>query len=141
MSDIVSESAKSRRWTMALLTVFAGLALLLALIGIYGVMSWLVAQRTREIGIRMALGAGRRDVLGMMIGYGIRLSGLGLVVGIGGALALRRVLAGLVFEVSTADPLIYAAVAVLMVAVSLLACYVPARRAARVDTLIALRWE
>jgi putative ABC transport system permease protein len=141
MDEIVAQSARSRRWTMALLTVFAGLALLLALIGIYGVMSWLVTQRTREIGIRMALGAGRGQVLGMVIRYGIALSGAGMALGIGGALALRRVLSGLVFEVSTADPLIYGAVALLMLGVALLACYVPARRAARVDPLIALRWE
>jgi putative ABC transport system permease protein len=141
MDDILAQSARSRRWTMALLAVFAGLALLLALIGIYGVMSWLVAQRTREIGIRMALGASRRQVLGMVIGYGMRLSGVGTAIGIGGAFALRRILSGLVFEVSTADPLIYGAVAMVMLAVALMACYVPARRAAQVDPLIALRWE
>jgi putative ABC transport system permease protein len=141
MEDIVSESARMRRWTMALLAVFAGLALLLALIGIYGLMSWLVAQRTREIGIRMALGAGRRQVLGMVVRYGMRLSAIGMAIGIGGALALRRVLSGLVFEVSTADPLIYIVVAFLMLSVALLACYVPARRASRVDPLVALRWE
>ncbi len=141
MDDILAQSARSRRWTMALLAVFAGLALLLALIGIYGVMAWLVSQRTREIGIRIALGASQGQVLRMVIRYGIGLSSIGMAVGIAGALALRRVLAGLVFEVSTADPLIYAGVAVLMLAVALLACYVPARRAARVDPLIALRWE
>ena len=141
MDDILAQSARSRRWTMALLAVFAALALLLALIGIYGVMAWLVAQRTREIGIRIALGASRGQILGMVIRYGFGLSAVGMAVGIAGAFALRRVLSGLVFEVSTADPLIYAVVAVLMLAVALLACYVPARRAARVDPLIALRWE
>jgi putative ABC transport system permease protein len=141
MDGILAQSARSRRWTMALLAVFAGLALLLALIGIYGVMSWLVAQRTREIGIRMALGASRGQVLGMVIRYGMQLGAIGMAIGIGGAFALRRVLSGLVFEVSTADPLIYGMVAMLMLAVALLACYVPARRAARVDPLIALRWE
>jgi putative ABC transport system permease protein len=141
MDDVLAQSARSRRWTMALLSVFAGLALLLALIGIYGVMSWLVSQRTREIGIRVALGAGRGQVVGMVIRYGLRLSAIGASIGIGGAFALRRVLSGLVFEVSTADPLIYGAVAMAMFAVALLACYIPARRAARVDPLIALRWE
>ena len=141
MDDVLAQSARSRRWTMALLTVFAGLALVLALVGIYGVMSWSVAQRTREIGIRMALGAHRGQVLGMVIGYGMKLSAAGMAIGIAGALALRRVISGLVFEVSTADPAIYGAVALLMLAVALLACYVPARRASQVDPLVALRWE
>ena len=141
MDEIVAQSASSRRWTMALLAGFAGLAVLLALIGIYGVMSWLVAQRTREIGIRVALGASRGQVLAMVIRYGIGLSGIGLAAGVAGALALRRVLSGLVFEVSTADPLIYSGVVLLMLAVAVLACYVPARRASQVDPLVALRWE
>ena len=141
MEDIAFESAKTRRWTMALLAVFAGLALLLALVGVYGVMSWVVEQRTREIGVRMALGAGRGQVLGMVINYGIRLSAMGMLIGVAGAVALRRVLAGLVFEVSTADPVIYLAVGTLMFVVALLATYVPARRASRVDPLVALRWD
>jgi len=141
MQDVLAQSARARRWTMALLAVFAGLALLLALVGIYGVMSWSVAQRTREIGVRMALGAHQRQVLRMVIRDGLKLSGIGMVLGIGGALALRRILATLVFDVSTADPLIYAAVAFVMLAASLLACWIPARRASRVDPLIALRWE
>jgi putative ABC transport system permease protein len=126
---------------MGLLSAFAAMALILALVGIYGVMSWAVGQRTREIGIRMALGASRSQVLGMVIRYGLSLTSLGMALGIAGALALRRILSGLVFEVSTADPLIYVLVAALMLAVSLLAVYTPARRAARVDPLIALRWE
>jgi len=141
MDEILAQSARSRRWTMALLAVFAGLAMVLALVGIYGVMSWTVAQRTREIGIRMALGAGSGQVLGMVIRYGLKLSVLGLAMGAAGAFALRRVLAGLVFDVSPADPAIYLAVALLMLTVALAACYVPARRASRVDPLIALRWE
>jgi len=141
MDEILAQSARARRWTMALLAVFAGLALVLLLVGIYGVMSWTVAQRTREIGIRMALGAGRGQVLGMVIRYGLKLSAVGLAIGAAGAFALRRVLAGMVFDVSLADPAIYLAVALLMLAVALVACYVPARRASRVDPLTALRWE
>ena len=141
MDEVLSASAKSRRWTMALLLTFASLALLLALIGIYGVMSWMVAQRTREIGIRMALGAARWQVLAMVVRYGIKLNLIGLAIGAAGPYAVRQVLATQVFGISTADPAIYAAVVVLMVAVSLLACYIPARRAARVDPLTALRWE
>ncbi|HXB72780.1 MAG TPA: ABC transporter permease [Candidatus Acidoferrales bacterium] len=141
MDQVLAQSARSRRWTMALLAAFAGLALLLALVGIYGVMSWTVAQRTREIGIRMALGAGRRQVLGMVVGYGIKLSAAGLALGLGGACAMRRVLAGFVFDVSPSDPAIYAVVAALMLAVACAACYLPARRASRVDPSIALRWE
>ena len=141
MEEIVVQSAQSRRWTMALLAVFAGLALTLALVGIYGVMSWTVAQRTREIGIRMALGAGQGEVLGLVIRYGLKLSAAGLALGTAGALALRRVIAGLVFGVSPSDPAIYAAVAAAMLAVALAACYLPARKASRVDPLVALRWE
>jgi predicted permease len=141
MEQVLAKSARSRRWTMALLGVFAALALVLALVGIYGVMSWSVSLRTREIGIRMALGARSGHVLGAVIRSGLKLSAMGLVVGTAGAFALRGVLAGLVFGVSTADPLIYGSVALLMLAVAILACYLPARRASRVDPLIALRWE
>jgi putative ABC transport system permease protein len=141
MDQVVAESASSRRWTMALLAAFATLALVLALVGIYGVMTWSVGQRTREIGIRVALGAGSREVLAMIIGYGLKLSALGLALGIAGAFSLRRLLRGLVFDVSPSDPLIYAGVAALMLSVALLACYIPARRASRVDPLVALRWE
>jgi predicted permease len=141
MDQVLDESASSRRWTMALLASFAGLALALALVGIYGVMSWSVAQRTREIGIRVALGATRREVLGVVIGHGMKLSAIGLAIGLIGAFALRRYLASFVFDVSPSDPLIYSAVAALMLAVAWAACYIPARRASRVDPLVALRWE
>jgi ABC-type antimicrobial peptide transport system permease subunit len=141
MDQVLAKSARSRRWTMALLGVFAALALILALVGIYGVMSWSVSQRTREIGIRMALGARAGHVRGMVIRSGLELSAIGLVLGTAGALALRRVLASFVFGVSTADPLIYGSVALLMLSVAILACYLPARRASRVDPLIALRQE
>ena len=126
---------------MALLASFAGLALVLALVGIYGVISWSVAQRTREIGVRMALGARSGQVLASVIGYGLKLSAIGMAIGAAGALALRRYLATLVFGVSTADPMVYGGVAMLMLGVAILACYVPARRASRVDPLVALRCE
>jgi putative ABC transport system permease protein len=113
----------------------------LSLVGIYGVMSWSAAQRTREIGIRMALGAGRGRVLGMMIRQGLTLCAMGLLLGLGGAWVFRRVLASLVFEVGTFDPAAYAGAAGLMLAAGLLACYIPARRASQVDPLVALRWE
>ncbi len=141
MDDVMAVSTRSRRWTMGLLAAFAGLALLLALVGIYGVMSWAVAQRTREIGIRMALGATSGGMLRMVTRYGLRLCGVGVLAGIGGVFALRRVVAGFVFGVSAADPAIYAGAVVLMVAVALAACYLPARRASRIDPAIALRWE
>jgi putative ABC transport system permease protein len=141
MDQVLGESAQSRRWTMALLASFAGLALVLALVGIYGVISWSVAQRTREIGVRMALGARSGQVLASVIGYGLKLSAIGMAIGAAGALALRRYLATLVFGVSTADPMVYGGVAMLMLGVAILACYVPARRASRVDPLVALRCE
>jgi putative ABC transport system permease protein len=141
MDEVLGQSAESRRWTLTLLASFASLALVLALVGIYGVMSWTVAQRTREIGVRMALGARSGQVLANVIGYGLKLSAIGMVIGLVGAFALRRFLGTLVFGVSTADPIVYAAVAAVMLAVALLACYLPARRAARVDPLVALRCE
>jgi putative ABC transport system permease protein len=141
MDQVVEESAASRRWTAALLGTFAALALVLALVGIYGVMSWTVAQRTREIGIRVALGASSRQVLGSVVGYGMKLCAAGLLIGVAGAFAAKRLLAGLVYGVSTADPWIYAGVAFLMLVVALAACYLPARRASRVDPLAALRCE
>src|SRR5262249_23327747 len=112
-----------------------------ALVGIYGVMSWSVEQRTREIGIRTALGASRRHVLLQVIGYGMRLSLMGLGLGMAGAYCLRQVMSGLVFGVSPADPTTYIGVSLLMLAVALVACYVPARRATKVDPLAALRWQ
>ena len=141
MDDVVRESARSRRWTMDLLAAFAGLALLLALLGVYGVMTWAVSQRTREIGIRMALGAEKQNVVRAMVRYGVERTALGIGLGVAGGLALRRVLTSLVFDVSTADPLVYAASAVLLIAAALVACYIPARRAAGVDPITALRWE
>jgi len=141
MDQVLEESAHSRRWTMALLSAFAALALALALVGIHGVMAWAVSQRTREIGIRMALGADRRQVLGIVLRHGVKLCAIGLAIGMAGAFALRRFASGLTFHVSTADPVIYAVAALLMLVAALLASYTPARRASRVDPLLALRWE
>ena len=141
MQEIASESALTRRWTMSLLAAFSAMALLLALVGIFGVTSWSVAQRTREIGIRLALGAQRDQVLLMVLRYGLKLTLLGLGFGIVASLALRRTLANLVFGVSTGDPSIYASVAALMILVALLACYVPARKAAKIDPVNSLRYQ
>ena len=141
MDQITTESARTRRWTMGLLAAFAGFAFLLALVGIYGVMAWTVSRRTRELGIRMALGAQRRQVLALVLRYGIKLSAAGLVLGILASFALRRTLSGLVYGVSTADPLVYLSVPAFMLIVTLAACYFPARKASGVDPLISLRYD
>ncbi len=141
MDQIAGESARTRRWTMGLLATFAVLAFLLALVGIYGVMSWSVAQRTREFGIRMALGAQRSQLATLVLRHGIRLAIAGLALGTLASLALRRFLNSLVYGVSTGDPLVYVSVPALMLVVALLACYLPARAASRVDPSISLRFD
>ena len=141
MDDVISRSLASRRFSVILLGGFAGLALLLSCIGIYGVISYLVGQRTHEVGIRMALGAQRRDVLGMVLRQGAALALIGVAVGIGVALGLTRLMASMLFGVTPHDPVTFACVAALLMAVALLACYIPARRATRVDPMIALRYE
>jgi len=141
MQDVLSESVAPRRFNMLLLAAFAGLALLLASIGIYGVMSYSVSQYTHEIGIRMALGARAADVLQLIVRQGMALVLIGLAVGAAGALALTRVMASLLFDVKPWDPLTLTSVSMLLAAVAFAASYIPARRATRVDPMIALRYE
>jgi putative ABC transport system permease protein len=129
------------RFAVFLLVIFAAVALSLAAVGLYGVMSYSVSQRTREIGIRMALGARRSDVMMMVIGQGIKLTGAGILIGLGGALALTRFMKTLVFGVNATDPLTYVTIVSLLTVVALLACWIPARRATKVDPLLALRCE
>ena len=121
--------------------IFAALALLLASVGIYGVLSYLVGQRIPEIGIRLALGAQRDDVLRLILGEGLRMAFLGVAIGLAGALALSRLLADLLFGISAADPVTFAGVAILLTAMAIAACYIPARRAMRVNPIVALRYE
>jgi predicted permease len=141
MRAVVSEAASTPASTTALMVVFAALALVLGTIGIYGVLSFLVSNRTREIGIRMALGAQRSDVLRSVIGEGAKLTLMGIAMGMAGAFAVMRILSGELYGVGTTDPLTFFTVAILVAVVALTACYVPARRAMRVDPLVALRYE
>jgi putative ABC transport system permease protein len=139
--DLMARSVAPRRLFMLLIGGFAAVALLLAAIGIYGVMTFTVSQRTRELGIRVALGAVRQDVFRLVVGRAMALTGLGLAVGLIGAAAATRLLAQSLFEIRPIDPLTYLAIAGLMCAVTFVASYLPARRAARVDPMIALRTE
>ena len=141
MQQLLNDSVSTRRITLILLGVFSGLALALAAIGIYGVISYSVAQRTHEIGIRVALGAEPGGVLRMILAQGARIAGAGVAIGLAASFPLTRLMAKLLFSVSAADPLTFAAVAGVLVLVAMLACYIPARRALRVDPTIALRYE
>jgi len=141
MEEVLSESLARRRLYMVLLGVFAGAALLLAGVGIYGMVSYSVSQRIREMGIRIAIGAERGDVLRLVLGQGVKVAGLGIVVGMVAALGLTRLMSSLLFGVNATDPLTFAGVASLLTLVALGACFVPARRAMRVDPMVALRHE
>jgi len=139
--EAVARSIAGQRFAVILLGAFAGLALLLASVGIYGVLSYLVGQRTREIGVRMALGARQFDVLRMVLRDGARMTLLGAGIGLFAALALTRLMSSMLFGVAPTDPLTFAAVAVILCGIALAACYVPARRATRVDPMVALHYE
>jgi ABC-type antimicrobial peptide transport system permease subunit len=141
MEEIIADSLAARRVSMIVLCVFATLALGLASMGIYGVISYLVGQRTREIGIRMALGAKQSDVLRQVLGESMKMTVAGILIGLLAALGLTRLMANLLFGVSATDPLTFAGVGIILTSVALAACLVPARRAMRVDPTIALRYE
>jgi putative ABC transport system permease protein len=141
MEEVVSQSVWQNRLYAILFGVFAGVAMLLAAVGIYGVMSYSVTQRTQEIGIRMALGAQLRDVLQLVVKGGLALSLTGIGVGIMGALALTRLMRSLLFGVTPTDAVTFIGVSLMLLFVALLACYIPARRATKVDPLVALRYE
>jgi putative ABC transport system permease protein len=141
MEEAISASVWQPRFNLLLVGLFAGLALVLAAVGIYGVMAYSVTERTHEIGIRMALGAKQSDVLRLVVREGMALAAIGGAIGLAGAFALTRLLGGLLYQVQATDPAIFGAVPCLFAAVAFLASYIPARRATRVDPLIALRWE
>lgn len=141
MDQVLSDSLARRRIYMALLIVFAGAALLLAAVGIYGVMSYGVNQRVHEIGLRLALGAERGDVLHLILSEGVKIALIGTGIGIAATLVLTRLMTSLLFGVTATDPATFTIVGVLPLRVALLACYIPARRAMRVNPMVALRYE
>jgi putative ABC transport system permease protein len=141
LETLTSENVATPRFRTLLLGIFASLALCLALAGVYGVMSYVVGQRSNEIGLRMALGASQGDVLRLVLRQALWLSGLGIIIGLAGAAAATQLLTALLFEVKATDPLTYGVVIALLVFAALAASYIPARRATRVDPMLALRYE
>jgi ABC-type antimicrobial peptide transport system permease subunit len=141
MQDVYDKSVARTSFTLVMLGIAGAMALSLGIIGIYGVISYTVSQRKREIGIRLALGAQGRDVLEMVLRQGTTMALAGLAIGVGAALGLTRLMASLLFGVTAHDPLTFGAVALLLLLVALLACYIPARRAMKVDPMVALRYE
>ena len=141
MEKVVSDSIAQPRFNMVLLAIFAGLALILASVGIYGVMSYSVTQRTQELGVRMALGAQRRDIFSLVLKQGIILALIGVAIGLAGAIGLSKALASVLYGISATDPVTFISVAVIMLAVALVACFFPARKATKVDPLTAMRYE
>jgi ABC-type antimicrobial peptide transport system permease subunit len=141
LEDVIATSLAPRRFIMMMLGGFAAAALLLAAIGLYGLIAYHVSLRTREIGIRMALGATRGSAITFVLRQGMGLVGVGILLGIAGSLALTRVLANMLYEIKPTDPLTFFTVSLLLVAIGLLACWLPARRAAQVDPMVALRHE
>jgi predicted permease len=141
MNEIIAGSLAQRRFSMTLLNAFAVAALLMASVGLYGVISYLVGQRTSELGVRMALGAGRKDVLRLVVNHGMKMAMGGVALGLLAALGLTRLLAKMLYGVSATDPATFTVIALLLIAVALLACFVPAWRATKVDPLVCLRHE
>src|SRR3989441_10701042 len=141
MDDLLSETVAQPRLQTWLLSLFAGVALILAAVGLYGVLAYTVTHRHREIGIRLALGASKRNVLSLVIAQGMKLALAGMAIGILAALALTRIIRSLLYGVTPTDPATFALVSLLLLAIALLACWLPARRAARVDPMEALRYE
>jgi putative ABC transport system permease protein len=141
MNEIRSDSIAPERLNLTLMSIFAGIALVLAIVGIYGVMSYSVTQRTHEIGIRMAIGARPGDVFRMVLGQGMKLTLIGVGVGLVGAFALTRLMTSMLFGVAATDKATFASIAVLITLVAFLACYLPGRRATKVEPVISLRYE
>ena len=141
METVLSTSLSRQRFSASLLGIFAMVALALSAVGIFGVMTAMVTQRTRELAVRLALGAHPRKVLQLVMSHGAWLAGIGIVIGLFGAFALSRVVAGLLYDVKSSDPATLVSVSLLLAAVALLACYIPARRATRLDPIITLREE
>jgi putative ABC transport system permease protein len=141
MARVLADAGAERRFSVLLLTLFAGIALVLSVIGIYGVMAYATSQRQHEIGIRLALGAASRDVIGLVVGHGMRLVAIGLVLGLSGAWVLSRLLTSQLYGVSARDPVTYVSVALLLGGVAMAASYMPARRALKIDPMSSLRSE